>query len=170
MTDHVGVDDARKRYTDGPWVALAVGAGLCTDFDEAWAAGVSLPVPEFSLELEPRATAVRALFYDTYCSITTIHRWRSTGTELFFEKIIVYTYPDEPRFHGQDESLRVWSMDFEADGTAQENTQPLPPPGAFLPEDNFVDHTDVPLDDHYLPVPEFGDWAALGHRDRYPPP
>jgi hypothetical protein len=173
IIDSISVDDARTRYQDGPWFGVAVGDGLCTSADEARAAeatGVSLPIPEFSLDLEVGADAVRAVFYDGCGSVNIIHRWQATGGLLFFEKVIVYTYPEEPHFYGQDEFLKIWSMSFQPDGTARENTRLPPPAGAFVPTNDFVEHQAVPLDNHYIPIPEFGDWAALGHRDRYLPP
>jgi hypothetical protein len=170
MFDHISTDDARKRYSDGPWFGLAVGDGLCTSADQARSAeatGVSLSVPEFSLDLEVRATAVRGLFYDDQNSITVLHHWRALEGRLFFKSATFYTYPGERRLYGQDEFLKVRSMSFKPDGIARENTRLPPPPGAFVPTNDFVEHRDVPLDNHYIPIPEFGDWAALGHRDRY---
>jgi hypothetical protein len=171
--DHISVDDARKRYRDGPWFGLAVGEGLCTSADEARAAeatGVSLPVPEFCLELEARARDVRALFYDERNSVTILHDWGVVGDRLFLESVVRYYYPDQPRFFVQNESLKIWSMSFKPDGTAKENTRLPPPPGAFVRTNDFTEHRNVPLGNHYIPIPEFGDWAALGHRDRYLPP
>lgn len=173
IIDRISVDDARKRYRDGPWFGVAMGNGLCTSADEARVAetaGALLPVPEFCLELEARARDVRAFFYDERNSVTILHDWGVIGDQLFLESVVRYYYPNQSRFHAQNESLKIWSVSFKPDGTARVNTRLPPPPGAFVRTNDFVEHRDVPLDNHYLPIPEFGDWATLGHRDRYLPP
>jgi hypothetical protein len=173
IIDAIAPGSARKRYADGPWFGVSVGVALCTDYDQAKAAeaaGVSLPVPEFSLELEARARDVRAFFYDERNSVTILHDWGVIGDQLFLESVVRYYYPDQSRFHAQNESLKIWSVSFKPDGTARENTRLPPPPGAFVRTNDFVEHREVPLDNHYIPIPEFGDWAALGHRNRCLPP
>jgi hypothetical protein len=175
IIDHVSADDARKRYRDGPWFGLAVGQGLCTSADDARAAeaaGVSLPVPEFSLELEAGAAAVRVLFYDEQNSITLLHDWGIKRGQLFLETVVLYVYPDEPRFHRRNERLLVRSIDFETDGSAREMIKEAfsAVTETYDRSKTIVEHHGVPLDNHYIPIPEFGDWAALGHRDRYLPP
>jgi hypothetical protein len=172
---HITVDDARKRYVAGPWFGLAVGEGLCTSADDARAAeaaGVSLPVPDFSLDLEAGSSAVRALFYDEQNSITVLHDWRAVEGRLFLKSATFYTYPDGDQHYGQNESLKARSIDFEADGTGQEmikETLPAGPEGGGRSM-RIVEHHGISLDGHYVTIPEFGDWAALGHRDRYLPP
>ncbi len=173
--DQISVDDARMRYQEGPWFSVAAGAGLCTSADEARAAeagGVALPVPEFSVGVRPGPTYFEVSFYDTEGSIVVVHGWRAVGDQMFFRSAIHYIYPEEPRHHVQGESSVLRSVTFKADGTSRETiseklsafTEPL------RKRVVTIDRDDVPLDDHYLPVPEFGDWVALGRRDRYVPP
>jgi hypothetical protein len=175
IIDHISADDARRRFLAGPWFGLGVGEGLCTSADDARAAeaaGVSLPVPEFSLEMEAGATAVRVLFYDEQNSITTLHDWGIKRGQLFLETVVLYVYPDDPRFHRRNERLMVRSIDFAVDGSAREIIKDTfsAATETYDRSKTIIEHRDVPLGNHYIPIPEFGDWAALGHRDRYLPP
>lgn len=175
IIDVITGEEARLRYAEGPWFTVAVGNGLCTTADEAHAAQdahVSLPMPEFSADLEAGAESVRVSFYDANGSVAVIHRWRTVGERIFLESVIFYTYPDEPRLHRHDESRVIHFIDFGTDGTSRESIRDKVQPAAekFVPTTNIVDHDDVPLDKHYEPIPEFGDWAVFGHRDRYPRP
>jgi hypothetical protein len=175
MIDSVGVEEARKRLEEGPWFSVAAGEGLCTSADEARAAeadGAALPVPEFSVGVAPGPTYFEVYFYDENGSIVVVHGWRAVGDQIFFRSATHYVYPEEPRHHVQNESSVLRSVTFKADGTSRETisetlsafTEPL------RKRVVTIDRDDVPLHDHYLPVPEFGDWAALGRRDRYVPP
>jgi hypothetical protein len=174
MIDVVDVEKARKRFEVGPWFSVAAGAGLYTSADDARAAGaggVALPVPEFSVGVVPGPTDFEVYFYDEHGSITIIHQWRAVGDQIFFHDATFYIYPEAPRHYVQNESSLLRSVTFKADGTNRETITEQLSVGIEPLRKRVVtiDRDDVPLDDHYLPIPEFGDWAALGRRDRYVP-
>jgi len=165
MIDSTTEDDARKRYVDGPWFSVAIGEGLLTSPAQsraAKAAGRPRPIPEFSLELMPGATAINTFFYDDYeGSVKAIYGWRPEDGRLFLHDVTIYTYPDEPGYYGQNESLFIDSFEFHLDSTSREEHTDMTTRVV-----NAIDRRNVDLTKNFEPIPVFGDWAGLGRADR----
>jgi hypothetical protein len=164
MIDSTTEADARKRYVDGPWFSVAIGEGLLISPAQsraAEAAGQVRPIPEFSLELMPGATTIKSFFYDDEGSVKAIYRWHPEDGCLFLRDVIIYTYPEEPRFYGQNESLFIDSFRFHLDSTSREEHTDMTTRVV-----NATDRRNVDLTKNFEPIPVFGDWAGLGRADR----
>ena len=164
MMDVTTEEDARKRYVDGPWFSVAIGEGLLTSPAQsraAEAAGQLRPIPEFSLEIMPGPPRSSRSSTSTKGSIKAIYAWRPEGVRLFLFDVIIYTYPDESRFYGQNESLFIDSFEFHLDGTSREEHTDMTTRMV-----DATDRRDVDLSKNFEPIPVFGDWAGLGRADR----
>jgi hypothetical protein len=167
MIDTVSEDEARRRFTNGPWFSVAIGDGLATSAEQsraATAANIALPVPEFTLELEPGPSDVNTFFYNEQGSIVAIYQFRRHDEQtLFLHEAVFYFYPDEPRYFGQNECLVVDSVEFHLDGTSRSEHN-----DRSKPMIDVTDRCDVDLAMNWEPIPTFGDWTSLGRADRRP--
>ncbi len=152
--------EARRRYVEGPTFTVVL-----PDDDTA--------VPRAVLEVDAGASRVMVTFLGVRGAVGTTYLFRRRGERLFFEQIDVYGYPGEDVVAELDVDLAVatpyspsnvvrheqfW---FRPDGVGRRTLD-----DAGRPTIEAEDRRDVPVDDLWEPVPEFGDWSSIGRYER----
>lgn len=167
MIDAVSAEEARERFESGPWFSVSVGNGLLTTADaalKAEATGRLGSIPEFTLEVTPGATDINTFFYDAHGSVKAIYEFdRVDHRTMFLSTFILYEYPDESRWYGQNESVVTDNIRFRQDGTSRHRHNDK---RKELIE--AIDRKDVNLAKNWESVPQFGDWFGFGRPDRRP--
>lgn len=152
--DEVDEAVARRRFEGGPWFSVS-------------ALEEGQRVPRYTLELQPRGMFVRARTYHPEGSIRAVHDYRvrdDSRDELFLETAAFYAYPDHERVYTQSECRAMVTYSWEPDGYASIDAKDKVSGRSELRE-----FRDVPVGDHWVPIPVFGDWDRFERPPIAPP-
>ncbi|MGL5830146.1 MAG: hypothetical protein ACRC0L_11335 [Angustibacter sp.] len=157
MIEHITEEQARARFTNGPWFSVAKGQHLLTDYDEALGKETTAEVPEYSLDITPGAEHIRANFYTHGGSLGANYDWRQENGKMFLCDVSVWEYPDEDTYYIHGQALIYTSISFTTDGFSKE----------YLDDKSktmidLTDRCEVPLDAHWENIPTFGHWEPFG--------
>ena len=114
--------------------------------------------PKFVVAASPSRTApgFRATFLNDAKSIVEMIDYKTVNGRLFKWIFVNYQYPDETTKYQLDQSTMIVEGKTEpnGDGFLTINDKSKPTVGE-------ISFRDIPVDDRWLPVPEFGDWENL---------
>jgi hypothetical protein len=118
-------------------------------------------IPDYVLEVMPRAEEVKAFFYDGAGSVWMIYDFTKQEQRLFLSEITCYTYPSNGEFHRRSEALGIETISYTPEGVAHQRID-----DKTRPEIEAIDRDSVDVTSHWRNIPEFGYWAPLGRLER----
>lgn len=135
--------------------------------------------PTSFLQICPRANGVKLQRISRVGSVDASYIWDAYydpadtsvpyagGQEsVFLGQICWYSYPSADEYLRVDQCLGLVMMNFREDGYVKEDlitSRPFGEPN----EVTTTEYRDVPVEENWLPIPEFGDWEGFFSPERH---
>jgi len=124
----------------------------------AWPDGrVQEGVPDYVLEITPRAEYVNTHLMDECNRLRFIYNFERREDRLFLFSRVEYTYPDRPGYMIPPASSIIERVSFKPDGYMRRRLNDKSQPSV-----EEWEYRDMDLADNWEVVPEFGSWGHLG--------
>ncbi len=121
-------------------------------------------IPEYVMEMLPKAEYVKVQFYDLSRSLRFIYGFRKLDDAMFLDSIVEYTYPDDGIQRRRNECSVVEMLDYKPDGLVHQYKNDKSKPTV-----EEADYRGVDVSSHWEPIPQFGQWDSIARFDRGTP-